>query len=140
MKPFAIAVLAATSLSSLAHAEATDGGCFVTLSPEEATKGIRHWRAPSSCVEWYNRMAKLRPLQANPGEAPWVHVVVREINLPASRITVSHGAIPQIRMPAMRINFPVADSAQLAMLHKGDEVDIQCEHRGGVVRVLNFRI
>ena len=85
-------------------------------------------------------MGKLRPLQANPGEAPWVHVVVREINFPASRVTVSHGAIPQIRMPAMRINFPVADSAQLAMLHKGDEVDIQCEHRGGVVRVVNFRI
>lgn len=69
-----------------------------------------------------------------------MHVVVRKINLPASRITVSHGAIPQIGMPAMTINFPVADTAHLAMLHKGDEVDIQCEHCSGVVKVVNFRM
>lgn len=152
MKRFAIAVLTATSLSGLAHAGAIDftarsnsyaasqapnrDGCFVTLSPTEATRGIRHWR-PSSCDEWSKRIEKL---QGAPGEAPWVRVVVRKINLPASRITVSHGAIPQIDMPAMTINFPVADTARLAMLHKGDEVDIQCEHRGGVVKVVNFRM
>lgn len=151
MKRFAIAILTATSLSGFAHAGATDftarsssyaaqqasnhDGCFVTLSPTEATRGIRHWRP--SCVEWYQRIEKL---QADTGEAPWVRVIVRKINLPASRITVSHGAIPQIDMPAMTINFPVADTARLAMLHKGDEVDIQCEHRGGVVKVVNFRM
>ncbi len=155
MKRFAIAVLTATSLSGLAHAGAIDftarsssyvtqaalnrDGCFVTSSPTEATKGIRHWR-PSSCVERYKRIEKLQPTQAYPGEAPWVHVVVRKIDLPASRITVSHGAIPQISMPAMTINFPVADTAHLAMLHKGDEADIQCDHRGGVVKVVNFRM
>ncbi|GLI95863.1 copper-binding protein [Methylocystis echinoides] len=149
-----VVLLVAAPLSGRAYAGATDfgarpssyaarqtsdsDGCFVTLSPVEATKGIRHWRP--SCVDWYKRIEKLRPTQADPGEAPWVHVVVRKIDLPASRITVSHGAIPQIRMPAMTINFPVADAAQLAALHKGDEVDIQCDHRGGVVKVLNFRM
>ncbi len=153
MKRFAIAVVTAISLSGLAHAGAIDltarsspyviqqasnrDGCFVTFSPTEATKGIRHWRP--SCVEWYKRIEKLRPTQADPREAPWVHVVVRKIDLPASRITVSHGAIPQIGMPAMTINFPVADTAHLAMLRKGDEADIQCEHRSGVVKVVNFR-
>jgi Cu/Ag efflux protein CusF len=132
-----VTVLAATSLFGLARAENRDG-CFVTLSPTEATRGIRHWRP--SCADWYKRIEALRPSQDNPEEAPWVHVVVRKINLPASRITVSHGAIPQIRMPAMTINFPVADTARLATLHEGDEVDIQCEHRGGVVRVVNFRM
>jgi len=153
MKRFAIAVLTATSLS-VAHAgaiafpdrsssyatqqAANRDGCFVTVSPIEATRGIRHWRP--SCDDWYKRIEKLQPAQADLGEAPWVHVVVRKINLPASRITVSHGAIPQIRMPAMTINFPVADTAHLAMLHKGDEADIQCEHRGGVVKVVNIRM
>ncbi|GLI95847.1 hypothetical protein LMG27198_48390 [Methylocystis echinoides] len=69
-----------------------------------------------------------------------MHVVVRKINLLASRITVSHAAIPQIHMPAMTINFPVADTTRLATLHEGDEVDIQCEHRGGAVGVVNFRM
>lgn len=150
MKPFTIAVLAASSLAGLAHAgaihsplrprpsavqrAASGDGCFVTQGPTEAERGIRHWRP--SCVDRYKRIEKL---QTEPGETPWVHVVVRKIDLTASRITVSHGAIPQIGMPAMTINFPVADSAQLAMLHKGDEADIQCEHRGGVVKVVNFR-
>lgn len=151
MKRFAIAVLTATTFSSLAHAGAVDftarassyagqqppnrDRCFATATPPEAERGIRH--VPPSCVDWFKRVEKL---PAAPGEAPWVRVVVRKINLPASRITVSHGAIPQIDMPAMTINFPVADTARLAMLHKGDEVDIQCEHRGGVVKVINFRM
>lgn len=155
MKRLAIAVLTATSLSGLAHAGAVDFSarssshatqqasnrdrCFVTLSPTEATRGIRHWR-PSSCVAWYKRIEKLRATQADPREAPWVHVVVREVDFSANRITVSHGAIPQIGMPAMIINFPVADTGHLATLHKGDEVDIQCEHRSGVVKVVNFRM
>lgn len=135
------AVLTSTSLYGPAPSQAQNhGGCFVTLTPTEATRGIRHWRPPSSCVDWYKRIEQLRPTQADPQEAPWVHVVVRKINLPASRITVSHGAIPQIRMPAMTINFAVADTARLATLHEGDEVDIQCEHGGGVVRVVNFRM
>lgn len=153
MKPFAIAVLAATALSGLAHAGTVDftarassyagqqppnrDRCFATATPPEAERGIRH--VLPSCVDWFKRVEKLRSPEADPGEAPWVHVVVRKINLPASRITVSHGAIPQIGMPAMTINFPVADSAALASLHRGDEVDIQCEHRGGVVKVVNFR-
>lgn len=40
----------------------------------------------------------------------------------------------------MTINFPVADTTRLATLHEGDEVDIQCEHRGGAVGVVNFRM
>jgi Cu/Ag efflux protein CusF len=144
LKPLALAgtALAATSLTGLAQEQGSNhGGCFVTLSPTEATRGIRHWRPPSSCVDWYKRIANQQPTQANSEGAPWVRVVVRKVDLPASRITVSHGAIPQIRMPAMTIqNIPVADAASLASLHEGDELDIQCEHRRGVVRVVNFRM
>lgn len=136
------AALAATSLSSLAQQEeAGHGGCFVTLSPTEATRGIRHWRPPSSCADWAKRIDKLPPTEAGSKEAPWVRVIVRKVDLPATRISVSHGAIPQIRMPAMTIqNIPVADAASLASLREGDEVDIQCEHRQGVVRVVNIRM
>lgn len=134
-------ILMWTSLYGLGMSQAQNhGGCYVTLSPTDATRGIRYWRPPSSCVDWYKRIEKLRSTQADTGEVPWVHVVVRKINLLASRITVSHGAIPQIHMPAMTINFPVADTTRLATLHEGNEVDIQCEHRDGAVRVVNFRM
>ncbi len=116
---------------------ATHGGCFVTENPTHAERGVRHWRP--SCAAWYYRIQKLREYQADPGEAPWVRVVIRDVNLPAKRITVSHEAIPQINMPAMTISLPVADKAYLAMVHKGDEAEIQCEHRGGTVTVTNFR-
>jgi Cu/Ag efflux protein CusF len=134
--------LAATSFSGLAQQqEAGHGGCYVTLSPTEATRGIRHWRPPESCGDWAKRIDKLRPTEAGSTGAPWVRVVVRKINLPATRITVAHGAIPQIRMPAMTIqNIPVTDAASLASLHAGDEIDIQCDHSGGVVRIVNIRM
>jgi Cu/Ag efflux protein CusF len=136
------AALAATALPGLAQPqEAGHGGCYVTLSPTEATRGIRHWRPPESCVDWAKRIDKLRPTESASRGAPWVRVVVQKINLPATRITVAHGAIPQIRMPAMTIqNIPVTDAAALASLHAGDEIEIQCDHSRGVVRIVNIRM
>lgn len=136
------AALAATSFSGLAQQqEAGHGGCYVTLSPTDATRGIRYWRPPSSCADWAKRIDKLRPTEAASTGAPWVRVVVRKIDLPSTRITVAHGAIPQIRMPAMTIQkIPVTDAASLASLHPGDEIDIQCDHSGGGVRIVNIRM
>jgi Cu/Ag efflux protein CusF len=113
----------------------------VTLSPTDATRGIRYWRPPSSCVDWVKRIDKLRPTEAASTGAPWVRVVVRKIDLPATRITVAYGAIPRIRMPTMTIqNIPVMDAASLASLRAGDEIELQCDHSGGVVRIVNIRI
>lgn len=80
----AVAVLTTSSLSGLAQAGAIDftappgsyatqqasngDGCFVTFSPTEAARTIRHWRP--SCAEWFIRIEKRRLTKAGPGEAP----------------------------------------------------------------------
>ena len=72
LKPLALAgaALAATSLTGLAQEQGSNhGGCFVTLSPTEATRGIRHWRPPSSCVDWYKRIANQQQPKQTPGSA-----------------------------------------------------------------------
>jgi Cu/Ag efflux protein CusF len=136
------AALAATSLPGVAQQqEAGHGGCYVTLSPTDATRGIRYWRPPSSCADWAKHIDKLRPTETASTGAPWVRVVVWKVDLPATRITVAHGAIPRIRMPAMTIqNIPVTDAASLALLRAGDKIEIQCDHSGGGVRIVNIRI
>jgi Cu/Ag efflux protein CusF len=120
--------VAATSFPGLAQQqEAGHGGCYVTLSPTDATR--------------VKRSDKLRPTEAASTGAPWVRVVVRKVDLPATRITVAHGAIHRIRTPAMTIqNIPVTDAAYLASLRGGDEIEIQCDHSGGVARIVNIRI
>jgi Cu/Ag efflux protein CusF len=91
-------------------------------------------------VDYFNRIQKLRQFQPNPQENPWVSVKVKNLSVPAHQITISHGPIPKISMPSMSMTFQVADTTHLAMLHKGDKVDIQLENKSGTVEVTNFRM
>ena len=43
-------------------------------------------------------------------------------------------------MPAMTMTFAVADTTHLAMLKKGDRVDIQVAEIAGAPKVVNFRM
>ena len=96
--------------------------------------------AGMSTADYFQRIEKLRATQANPQEAPWVRVTVNKKAAPAKTITVSHGPIARIDMPAMTMTFAVADPTHLAMLHKGDPVDIQLDQRNGLVQVVDFRM
>ena len=81
----------------------------------------------------------LRPSQPAQQEALWVSARVERLNVPAHKITISHQAIAKAGMPAMTMTFAVADTATLALLQKGDPVDIQVGNRNGAMEVVNFR-
>ena len=89
---------------------------------------------------YYQRIQQLRRFQPNPQENPWVSVQVKNLSVPAHQITISHGPIPKINMPAMSMTFQVADTTHLAMLAKGDKVDIQLDINSGSVEITNFRM
>jgi Cu/Ag efflux protein CusF len=90
--------------------------------------------------EWLQRMEKNRADQPIPGAPLWVSVKVNKADLPGHALTISHGAIPKIHMPAMTMTFPVVDPTHLSMLHKGDPIDIEVADVGGEVKILDFRM
>lgn len=49
--------------------------------------------------------------------------VVTKVDFQRSKITLRHGDIPQMQMPAMVMNYQVVNTSQLAGLQKGDRVN-----------------
>lgn len=96
--------------------------------------------ASMSGPDWLKQIELLRPKQKDPSERPWVSSEVKKIDLPGNQLTIAHGAIPSINMPAMTMTFPVQDTAHLRMLKPGDQVQIQAADVGGTVKVVNVRM
>ena len=57
--------------------------------------------------------------------------VVRRVDLKRSKITLKHGEIAQIQMPAMTMSYQVKDAHQLNGMKKGDKVRFSMEMADG---------
>ena len=62
-----------------------------------------------------------------------------KLNADAQSITISHGPIKSVGMPAMTMTFGVVDPSHLSTLKKGQRVDIKVENIGGTGKIVNFR-
>jgi len=60
---------------------------------------------------------------------------VRKVDAGARRITIKHGPIRNLEMPAMTMVFQVQDAALLAQLRAGDVVRFRAEQVGDVLTV-----
>jgi Cu/Ag efflux protein CusF len=90
--------------------------------------------------EWLQMMEKIRADKQPAGTPLWVAVKVNKADVAAKTLTISHGAIAKAHMPAMTMTFPVTDPTHLAMLHKGDPVEIEVANDNGVVKILDFHM
>lgn len=84
--------------------------------------------AHKDMTDWLSMMDKQQP---NPQETPWVNARIVKVNAAAQSVTISHGAIKSIGMPAMSMTFGVTDTSRLSTLKKGQRVDIQVENSAG---------
>jgi Cu/Ag efflux protein CusF len=66
--------------------------------------------------------------QASDGE-------IRKVDKEAKRITIKHGPIPNLEMPAMTMVFQVKDSAMLERVKAGDKVKFEAQKLGDVYTV-----
>lgn len=55
---------------------------------------------------------------------------IKRINREAGRVTIAHGPLKGLDMPAMTMAFPVKDTRQLASLKEGDKVRFSLERSG----------
>jgi Cu/Ag efflux protein CusF len=60
---------------------------------------------------------------------------VRKVDKDAKKITIKHGPIQNLDMPAMTMVFQVGDPAMLEKVKTGDKVKFQAEKVGGAMTV-----
>ena len=58
---------------------------------------------------------------------------VRKVDKEAKKITIKHGPIKNLDMPAMTMAFPVKDVALLEQVKAGDAVTFRAEQIGGAI-------
>ena len=64
---------------------------------------------------------------------------VRKIDPVQGKITLRHGPIPHLNMPAMTMVFPVANPQWLNGLQAGDSVEFQLEKPNGAYQITALR-
>jgi len=64
---------------------------------------------------------------------------VRKIDKEAKKITLRHGEMPQLEMPAMTMVFQVKDPALLDSVKVGDKVKFKAEKIGGAFVVVDVQ-
>ncbi|HZL92759.1 MAG TPA: copper-binding protein [Vicinamibacterales bacterium] len=60
---------------------------------------------------------------------------VRKVDKDAKKITIKHGPLPSLDMPAMTMVFQVKDPAMLEQVKAGDKVKFEAQKLGGAFTV-----
>jgi Cu(I)/Ag(I) efflux system periplasmic protein CusF len=71
--------------------------------------------------------------------APLAEGEIRRVDKEAKKLTIKHGPIPNLDMPAMTMVFQVKDPALLDQVKAGDKVKFQAEKAGGQYTVTKIQ-
>ncbi|MBL4757819.1 MAG: copper-binding protein [Rhizobiales bacterium] len=64
--------------------------------------------------------------------------VVRSIDTEAGKVTVAHGPLKNLDMPAMTMIFRVSEEAMLTSMSEGDEIEFVVERRNGKLTIIEL--
>ena len=65
---------------------------------------------------------------------------IRKVDKDAKKLTIRHGPIQKLDMPAMTMVFQVKDPAMLDLVKTGDKVKFAAEKTGGAFTVTNIEV
>jgi Cu(I)/Ag(I) efflux system protein CusF len=82
--------------------------------------------------------ASHHPTQTKPASAALADGEVRKVDMDARKITLRHGPIQNLDMPAMTMVFQVKDPNLLNKVKTGDKVRFAAEKTGGAYIVTNI--
>ncbi|MFW5453063.1 copper-binding protein [Thioalkalivibrio sulfidiphilus] len=77
-------------------------------------------------------------MAASAGELPKVEAEVRRVNTRANTVSLRHGPITNLDMPAMTMTFKVSDPAQLEGLKPGDKVNVTIDRVDGEYTLMSM--
>ena len=70
--------------------------------------------------------------------APWVEGSVKKIDLAAGKVTLKHGPLTNLDMPAMTMAFRVKNAAWLKQMKENDRIRFTAESINGTLSVVRF--
>jgi Cu(I)/Ag(I) efflux system protein CusF len=73
-------------------------------------------------------------------QAPLAQGEIRKVDKAAGKITLKHGPIPSIDMPAMTMAYQIKDAKMLGSLKAGDKVLFQAEKLGDAYTVTRIEL
>lgn len=79
--------------------------------------------------------AAAQPAQAQAVPLVWTEGEVRKVDKAQGKLTLRHGPIANLQMPAMSMVFRAADPALLAAVREGDKVRFVADQVNGVFMV-----
>ncbi len=83
--------------------------------------------------------APSQPAASTPvSQLPMVSGTVEKVDAGAGKVTIDHGAIPNLNMDAMTMVFRVQDPALLQGVKAGDKVQFQADRVNGQISVVGF--
>lgn len=71
------------------------------------------------------------------GEGPMVDGQVTEVR-PGGELTIKHGPLPNLDMPAMTMVFKLKDAAMGKGIKKGDKIKFHAEDVGGKLTIMHL--
>ena len=78
------------------------------------------------------------PKAAVASKAPMSEGIVKKIDKAAGKVTIVHGPLVNLRMPAMTMAFRVKDAAWLDQMTGGDKIRFMAEDINGVLTIVRF--
>ena len=66
--------------------------------------------------------------------------LVKKVDKSASKVTLSHGPLPNLGMPAMTMVYRVKDAGWLDQMKQGDKIRFMAENVSGALTVVHFEI
>ncbi len=75
---------------------------------------------------------------ADNASAPMAHGEVRKVDKDAKKITIKHGPLQKLDMPAMTMVFQVKDPAMLDQVKAGDKIKFDAEKIGSAYTVVKI--
>ena len=71
-------------------------------------------------------------------ETAWVDGTVKKVDKAAAKLTISHGPLDNLGMPAMTMAFRVKNTAWLAQIKEGDRIHFVADYINGAVTVVRY--
>lgn len=81
------------------------------------------------------QMERGQMMQGQHEDMAWSEGAVKKVNADTGKLTISHGPLPKLDMPAMTMVFRVKDPAWLARLKAGDRIRFVAERVDGALTV-----
>ena len=64
---------------------------------------------------------------------------IRKVDPASGMVTLKHGALENVGMPAMTMAFKARDAAMLKQAHEGDKVKVRVENVGGTMTIVTMQ-